>query len=332
MTTTQTTTVGAVGTGLVRVKRSLRPGMRPTTPLAPDKELAWEPQYVADPGAESVTQLNMAAFGYRPFELTEFNGGKTDDLAYSGIHQVLTPDGVVAFRSVCERLADRVRDDDYIVSRRLRNADNLSKFVHGMMRDLGFLRRMSMIAGVPLVPHPISDASVCINYFEGADKRSAEDTSPQVAKWHCDGMTYVFVMQLNDSSDFDGGELMVYQNHQQQFEHDKEDVIGRGADHTDVFIVPFAAAGDTVFTRGSRLWHAVNPVLSGKRISVVLSLFSPVTIYDENPFWHIAAEDGLGQAVRNFRRLRRAQRNPIKYCSQIGVNLADLVSYSSTNG
>jgi hypothetical protein len=326
MTSTQTTPVTAVSTGFVRLRRSLNLRMRPTEALPAGAEPSWTPDFVAEARDESPVRLSMTDFGYRPFELTGFNTGNDDDLAYSGVHQVLTSDGVAAFRTVCEQLAYQVPDDDYIVSTRLRNTDNLSRFVHTMMRDRRFLRRLSLIAGVPLVPHPISDAGVCINYFEGPHERPTTDESPKVAKWHYDGMTYVFVMQLTDSSDFDGGQLMIYQNHQRQFEHDRQQVIAAGSDHPDVFLAPFDKAGDTVFTRGSRLWHAVRPVTAGKRISVVLSLYSPVTACDENEFWHVAAEDGLPQAIRNFRHLRHAQHDPLDYCRRNGVNLADFLT------
>jgi hypothetical protein len=315
-------TVGTVNTGVNRIKRSLNPWMRPTTPLAATSEPTWTPHLVVDGDPDPSGRLTMKDFGYRSFELTELNGGGADDVAYSGVHRVLTAEGVMAFRQVCERLAGRVRDDDYIVSRRLRNTEQLSHFVHNMMRDQRFLRRLSAIAEVPLVPHPVIDGGVVINYFE--DFKAPTATLPQVAKWHCDGMTYVFVMQLTDSTAADGGDLMIYQNHREQFTYDEDDVVSRGLSHPDVFRVPFATAGDTVYTRGSHLWHAVTPVKAGRRVSAVLSLFSPLTACDQNSFWHLAAEDGLAQTVRNFRKLRHARAAPTDYCRRFGLDPADL--------
>jgi hypothetical protein len=246
--------------------------------------------------------------------------------AYSAPHRLLSQEGVMAFRTVCEALADRAPDDDYIVSHRVRNAISMSRFIGEMMHDQGFLSRVSAVAGVPLVPHPLTNAGVCINYFEDQKIHVGDTLESQVAKWHYDGMTYVFVIQLTHPNEFTGGNLLLYQGHRREFEREQASITEAGAEHPQAFRAPFERIGDVVFTRGSNIWHAVTPVTSGKRISAVLSFWCPLLPQDTNEFWHVAAEDGLLPSLSGFARLRYAQRDPLGYCRRTGVDLVPLVA------
>ncbi|CAM5621525.1 hypothetical protein SALBM135S_02509 [Streptomyces alboniger] len=244
---------------------------------------------------------------------------------YSGPHRLLTDEGVRRLRRVCENLADRAPDDDYIVSRRVRNVSGASRFVRAMVSDPTFLGRVSAIAGLPLVPHPLSTPAICANYFDTHEVRVGDRTEPQKARWHYDGMTYVFVMQLADLEEFGNGRLMIYQGTRADFERDRDAVAEQGNTHPKVFEPPLRHAGDAVYTLGSSLWHAVQPVSSGSRISVILSFFAPLERHDSNPFWHLAAEDGIVEALGGFAKLRHAQRDPLAYCSRNGIDLARVV-------
>ncbi|MEG8183236.1 hypothetical protein GZH49_32760 [Nocardia terpenica] len=198
--------VGARRVGFVRLRRALRRSEWNLPPLPPEAEPRWQSSFVETAVDPDVARLRLEDFGYGEREIRAL--GKSRDLwAYSAPHRLLTTEGVAAFRAVCEALADRAPDDDYIVSRRVRNATSMSRFINEMMHDEGLLCRVSAIAGVPLVPHPLVNPGVCINYFDDKKVRINKVEESQVAKWHYDGMTYVFVMQLAQPTEFTGGEL-----------------------------------------------------------------------------------------------------------------------------
>ncbi|WP_198406946.1 2OG-Fe(II) oxygenase [Nocardia terpenica] len=314
--------VGARRVGFVRLRRALRRSEWNLPPLPPEAEPRWQSSFVETAVDPDVARLRLEDFGYGEREIRAL--GKSRDLwAYSAPHRLLTTEGVAAFRTVCEALADRAPDDDYIVSRRVRNATSMSRFINEMMHDEGLLCRVSAIAGVPLVPHPLVNPGVCINYFDDKKVRINKVEESQVAKWHYDGMTYVFVMQLAQPTEFTGGELLIYQGHRDRFQKEKNAVTTNAAAHPQVFRAPFTAMGDTVYTRGSAIWHAVTPVTTGRRISAVLSFWCPLLPHDDtNEFWHIAAEDGLLPSLSGFVRLRRAQQDALGYCRRTGVDLA----------
>ncbi|MGW7535862.1 hypothetical protein [Amycolatopsis sp. NPDC054798] len=317
--------VGTLRTGFSRLRRALRKGDWNQPALPAEAEPRWQTRFVEEAPLTAFTQLDLKDFGYTEEEI-ESLGRLSRCSAYSAPHRLLTPTGVAAFRSVCEMLSGRAPDDDYIVSHRVRNATSMSRFIGDMMHDEKFLSRVSAIAGVPLVPHPLMNPGVCINYFDNAKVRVGGAEEDQVAKWHYDGMTYVFVMQLSRPEEFTGGNLLIYRGHRDRFRRDQDVITTAAAEHPQVFRAPFASMGDTVYTRGSDIWHAVTPVSTGKRISAVLSFWCPLLPQDTNEFWHVAAEDGLLPALGGFAKLRRAQLDALGYCRRTGVDLAPLAA------
>jgi hypothetical protein len=97
-------------------------------------------------------------------------------------------------------------------------------------------------------------------------------------------------------------------------------IAARLASHPDVRTAPFRHVGDTMFTRGSRVYHAVTPVTRGHRITLAVSLFCPLLgKQDENRFWHSAPDDGLLRTMNNWRLLYQAVRRPGTYCRREGI-------------
>jgi hypothetical protein len=313
MVTTEERQVSAISTGFDRVRRSL--GTHQRMSAAYDgAEPPWDSSYVAKPPPD-LRQRRMDEFGYRTHELSP-TSGRYDDVAMAGPLRLLTDDGIAALARICDRLDAAAVHNDYVVTRRLRNVESISPFVHNMLRDPEFLRLAGRIAGVPLIPHPIRDAGVQINYYstdgDGADS--------EVAKWHIDGMNYVFTMTLTDHTEHDGGDYIYYQGHRADFELAKADVTSRGASHPLVHTAPFQRAGDTMFTRGSHVYHAVTPVTRGHRTTFAVSLFCPALgRADQNRFWHSAPDDGFLRTLRNWTDLHLAIRFPDRYRRRNGI-------------
>ncbi|GCB43906.1 hypothetical protein [Streptomyces sp. NL15-2K] len=153
--------------------------------------------------------------------------------------------------------------------------------------------------------------------------------APAVAKWHLDGMNYVFTMPLSDHADHSGGDYIYFQGHPREFDTDREEITTRGPDHPRVKTAPFQHVGDTMFTRGSRVYHAVTPVTRGDRITLAVSLFCPLLgKQDENRFWHSAPDDGLLRTLRNWGELRRAVHRPAAYCRREGIPILPLKKHT----
>lgn len=299
--------VSTITTGFDRLRRSLGPHQRQAATYRAD-EPRWTSDYVATAPTE-VTRQRLADFDYREHEQAAISGGY-DDVAMVGPIKLLTDEGIAALAQICASLGDAAVDNDYVVTRRLRNVEEISPFVYEMTRDPQFLALVSSIVGVELVPHPIRDAGVQINYYTTA----SPGEKPQVAKWHIDGMNYVFTMTLTDRSAHDGGDYIYFRGHRGDFELHQETIATEGAAHPRVELAPFAAAGDTMFTRGSHVYHAVTPLTRGERTTFALSFFCPALgEQDENRFWHSAPDDGLLRTVKNWIGLVRAIRAPREY-------------------
>ncbi len=154
------------------------------------------------------------------------------------------------------------------------------------------LRSLSRIAGVPLIPHPFRDACVQINYYSA---EPAAGGGARVAKWHTDGMDYVFTMLLTDASGYSGGEYTYFRGPADAF--DPETV----ADDDRTQVARFFRRGEAVFTRGSHVYHAVTPVREGRRTTIAFSMFCPFFARrDSNSFWHSAPDDGLLRTIHNW--------------------------------
>nr|WTB12042.1 hypothetical protein OG546_49630 [Streptomyces antimycoticus] len=306
----QETRVAAITMGLDRLKRSLNPDPR-ATGLGAVHEPRWDSSYVAHADPVPAITARMADFGYGADEL-HGRAGIRDDLAMAGPIQLLTSDGAQALRAICRGLKPYAPHNDYVVSHRLRGVEALSLFVRAMVRDPVFLHAVSGVVGVPLIPHPLRDAGVQINYY--GPPSDATQAAP-VAKWHLDGMNYVFTMTLSDHEEHEGGDYIYYRGHPRDFDTRREEITAKGPAHADVHTAPFQHVGDTMFTRGSRVYHAVTPVTRGDRITLAVSLFCPVLgSQDENRFWHSAPDDGLLRTVNNWRKLHQAIRRPATYC------------------
>ena len=287
--------MGKTSTGVGQLYYALKAKhVRPT--LVEDERHRWDSTFVQQPSGGP--RRKMAEFGYRSDEIWSHQG-HLDDVLVAGPMQLLSAEGVAALKDVCARLETYAVDSSFIVTRRLRMADSYSPFIHNMIRDKSFLLACSKAVGVPLIPHPLRTPTVQINYFHGGP-----DMRKEVAKWHKDGMDYVFTIQLDDSDQFEGGRFRYFLGRTDEFDRHRDDE-SKFADGG------FAKAGDGLFIHGSKLYHAVTPVTEGRRTTFVFSLLCPYFHkFDSNTFWHLAADDGVATTVKDWLRLKAPTSTP----------------------
>ena len=283
-----------------------------------DTEHDWTSDFVAtDPIPEAI---KMGEFGYRPNKLSTRNG-VVDDTAVVPPMRLLNSEGNRILAQVCKEIEQHALGSSFIISRRVRGADLISPFLYNMVRDRAFLVRASRIVGVPLIPHPVRDGVAQINYY-GAERGKKNE----VGKWHLDGMDYVFTMLMTDPSEFDGGQFHFFLGH-------PEDFIPGAVSDDQVRTAPLGAVGDTIFVRGSHIYHGVTPVQRGSRIVLSLSLFSPAFAdADANSFMHVAADDGIPHTVPNWIRLKWPTKNPFRdYALRAGSSVITWQDVPSEN-
>jgi hypothetical protein len=295
----QPTAIPKFSTGLNPLLASFKQGpLRRRTRVMEQLSATWDSSFVASDRFPE--PLRMGEFGYRDDELPHSNR-VIDDLAMATPVRLLDARGSAALAEVCRSLEPLALGSSFIISRRLRGADLLSPFLYNMLRDRSFLLRISRLAGVPLIPHPVRSAAAQINYYSGEP-----DKSDEIGKWHLDGMDYVLSMLLTDPAEFDGGEFAYFVGRRDAFDR------GMIAD-ADVRTAPLHAAGDAAFFRGSHIYHGVSPVTSGHRMVLTLSFFCPsFAAHDSNTFLHVASDDGVPKTVPGWLRLKWPTRNPFR--------------------
>ena len=300
--------IPASKSGIKNFLKSLHLPKRESTPLV--DEPAWDPRFVA-PAVEDVPRLTLSELGYSEEEIRAHTG-VDNDLALHGPLRLFTKEGVRCLADVGRKLRAFAADNNHVISSSTRGAQRHSRFLYNMLRDPAFLIACSRIVGVPLIPHPLTDAAIQVNYYSpSADKLG----SKEVSKWHYDGMDYVFTLLLTDRSEYRGGKYCYYEGRRDSFVGDP-DKLAR------LRTVAFQRPGDTLYTLGSLLYHCVTPVIEGHRSTLVISLFCPYrAAYDSNRFWHLAPDDGLLRTARDWLRFRVPTRAPDYYFKQVKAPL-----------
>ncbi|WP_104910663.1 hypothetical protein [Pseudomonas sp. LG1D9] len=214
--------------------------------------------------------------------------------AVAQVSGLFSEEGVVQLRRACYQLEAGSTTSDWIISNRTRAATESSTLLREMMGSRAFLLAVSRIAGVPLVPHPFLRARSQVNYFYPPQ---APEAKAQVGMWHTDGTSFVLNILLSGPDEYEGGEFVFFEGPNELF--DVSDLGERLC--TSVA----KACGDAVYIYGSRVFHGVRPLISGRRMSLVLSFHCPYSTADVNKFWHLASDDGVLRTIRPWLQLKR---------------------------
>lgn len=283
--------------GVERIKLALRASCLPASKSKrPEAFLDtlhdWNDSYLNRASALAGYAKSLAEFGYTTSPIHVASPDRLTAVAEVG--GLFSEQGVMELRRACYQLEAASSTSNWIISNRARAATQSSTLIRGMMNSRTFLLAVSGMAGVPLVPHPLLNARSQVNYFYPPE---TPDDKAQIGMWHTDGTSFVLNILLSDPSEYEGGEFVYFEGPTEQF--DTHDFSGR------LRKSKVKACGDAVYIYGSRVFHGVRPVTSGRRMSLVLSFHCPYTAEDVNTFWHLASDDGVLATVRPWMRLRR---------------------------
>ena len=293
--------------GFGRVKLALKSTLKRAPRSSPawlGEQPAWRDDLLSQGynvcGTKTLDQLGYAHSPHRKIAVDTITG-------VAVVQRLFTAEGVAVLQDICSRLEQGAGDSDWIISRRTRGVTALSPFLNDMMCSRAFLLAVSRIAGVPLVPYPMLNARSQINYFY---PKPAEQQQ-QLGMWHTDGTNYVLNIVLSDRSDYSGGEFLFHNGTVDTFD---------ALDYRTFETARLDQPGDALFIYGSRLFHGVRPVLSGRRMSLVLSFHCPCFSDDSNRFWHLASDDGIATTIPNWLGLHWAlRRSAARQYARIGI-------------
>ncbi|WP_025389581.1 2OG-Fe(II) oxygenase [Pseudomonas syringae] len=255
--------------------------------------LGWDDRFVqVRPGCVR-NSGTLADLGYKSALL----GGVRPEriTAIASLRRWLADEAIMALRHECTALESYSEERDWIITKRTRGATRYSKFINDMMNSRAFLLAVSRIAGVPLVPYPLVNARSQVNYYY---PRHTPEQKQQVGMWHTDGTCFVLNMLMSDASEFQGGEFLYHEGPVDTFHREtpQRELVRKAS---------LVSVGDSLFIHGSKLFHGVEPVVQGRRMSLVLSFHYPYSSEDVNEFWHLASDDGIGQTLGKWMTLKR---------------------------
>lgn len=283
--------------GVERIKLALRASCLPASKCKrPEAFLDtlhdWNDSYLSSVSPLADYARSLTEFGYRA---SPIHVASPDQLtAVAEVGGLFSEQGIMELRRACYQLEAASTTSNWIISNRTRAATQSSTLIRGMMNSRAFLLAVSRIAGVPLVPHPLLNARSQVNYFYPPQ---TPDDKAQVGMWHTDGTSFVLNILLSDPGEYEGGEFVYFEGPAEQF--DLHDFGGR------LRKSKVKVCGDAVYIYGSRVFHGVRPVTSGRRMSLVLSFHCPYTAEDVNKFWHLASDDGVLATLRPWMKLKR---------------------------
>ncbi|MGS0894528.1 2OG-Fe(II) oxygenase [Burkholderia stagnalis] len=287
--------------GFERVRLALRTSLAgganvDSAPYASTEPMRWTRDCLRD-NYEVRYRRNLDDLGYRDEPM---RGTRASALnAVCSLRGLLTDEAVDALRRIGRGLEGSASSSNWIISKRLRAVTNRSRFIDDMMHDRAFLLRVSRLAGAPLIPYPMANARSQFNYYYPA---AQHDGKEQVGMWHTDGTSFVLNIVLSDRSEYAGGNFLFYESTAETFDrHDRA--------RTHVKTASLDKAGDALLIYGSKLFHGVEPVEAGRRMSLVLSFHCPYTREDDNGFWHLASDDGIPRTLVNWLALQRSLRD-----------------------
>jgi len=217
---------------------------------------------------EPPTMVKDLNFQNVPFPYSTEEASKKRGFAYSAPFRVLSDEGVRAARAAVDNNVAAYNDigkGNQRASFFVRGLGYTSRFMRDFTYDPSVTQLLSDIARDQLGVHTMTMSVGHTNVGQVA-------TGRPVDKWHVDSTDYVLITIISDIEEMKGGLLRVLQQPDSSGRHFQE-LLLKGVPQELVETVKYTGPGYAIFMQGSKILHAVTPVLEARepRYSLVNS-------------------------------------------------------------
>jgi hypothetical protein len=246
--------------GLAMTMISAPPGFEP-----PRSDVPWNARYLDLRRPERVFTLD---------ELGEGAAGPSalSPVAITSPFRVLSDEGAEVLQRIASELQGVARSSERL-PKFARGVVYRSQFLRGLYGDPELLDFLRELAQAPLEPHPVSHHAAQLNF-------APDDLARNVDQWHCDVVSFDFVLMVSDPRPMKGGRFEYFEG---SVEEGRELLVeGPGLPPERVVRVEFPGAGWAVLQQGHRVLHrAARLEERYPRITMVCSYYTPHTEIDD---------------------------------------------------
>ena len=212
---------------------------------------------------------DLATLGYQEAHLDQC----ASTFAVSNAFRILSTEGVVAMRDVCDQIYHNRNATEGTGANRLgsyaRGAGYRSQFIRDFCDSPELAAHLSAIAGIPLGRHSVPAVACGINY-------APEDISRAVDTWHVDSVAFDIVMMISDPTVLKGGEFQYFHGTKQEGQAllgiSGEEGVDTALPEGRVITIPFPEAGFGFMQQGAMIFHRACRLLErADRITMIPS-------------------------------------------------------------
>lgn len=244
---------------------------------------------------ERPTHVKDLEFRNVAFPYTGEEASKTRGFAYSMPFRVLSEEGVREARAAVDNARAQYSEPGVTqVGKGNRRATHFARgvgYTSQWMRDFTYdtsvTDLLSDIARDELWPHTMTMSVGHTNVGQVA-------TGKPVDKWHVDSTDYVFIVIISDIEEMEGGLLRVLQQPDSSGTYFQE-LQAQGVPPELVETVRYTGPGFGIFMQGSKILHAVTPVLKARepRYSLVNSYMTTDVFLRDPTKYHTFTDKGF---------------------------------------
>jgi hypothetical protein len=207
----------------------------------------------------------------RVFALGEFGPAAAGPAALSPVaittpFRLLSDEGVEVLQRISAEL-EGVATSSERLPKFARGVIYRSRFLRGLYADPAVLRFLRDLAQAPLEPHPVGHHAAQLNF-------APDDLARNVDQWHCDVVSFDFVLMVSDPTPMKGGRFEYFRG---SVEEGRDLLVeGPGLPPERVVRVEFPGAGWAVLQQGHRVLHrAARLEERYPRVTMVCSYYTP---------------------------------------------------------
>ena len=244
---------------------------------------------------EMPTHVKDLNFANVPFPYSPEEAVKKGGFAYSMPFRCLSEEGVRQARAAVDNArAKYCAPGEHQIGKGNARATHFARgvgYTSQWMRDFTYDRSvtnlLSDIAREKLWPHTMTMSVGHTNVGQVA-------TGKPVDKWHIDSTDYVFIVIISDIEDMEGGLLKVLQQPDSSGTFFLE-IQARGVPEELIEAVRYTGPGFGIFMQGSKILHAVTPVLKARepRYSLVNSYMTTSVFQPDPTKYHTFTDKGF---------------------------------------